>query len=161
MNHDFIIDTIIKNNGAICGGYVREWIINGKPSDIGWNDIDIRCSIENQKIIKNTINSLYPNIEIDFRINNYLNTISPLCFDLFLYDGNFKVIDEYKEYNDKWMKYIKEKKCVVISKYLPQLKRKILRNKMLDKWIFLNIKDEVITNQLKIFASINLDLIFV
>jgi hypothetical protein len=44
---------------------------------------------------------------------------------------------------------------------LPQLKRKILRNKMLDKWIFLNIKDEVITNQLKIFASINLDLIFV
>lgn len=161
MNHDFIINTIIKNNGVICGGYVREWIINGKPSDIGWNDIDILCSIENQKIIKNTINSLYPNIEIDFRINNYLNSTSPLCFDLFLYDGNLKVIDEYKEYNDKWIKYIKEKKCVVISKYLPQLKRKILRNKIFDKWIFLNIKDEVMTNQLKIFASINFDLIIV
>jgi hypothetical protein len=40
LNHDFLIKTIIDNGGKIRGGYVREWVFNGEPSDFGWEDID-------------------------------------------------------------------------------------------------------------------------
>ncbi|NBW12184.1 MAG: hypothetical protein EBR82_29555 [Caulobacteraceae bacterium] len=153
MDHDFIINTIIENNGIICGGYMREWVINNTPSDQGWSDIDIKCTKENEKIIENLIKDKYPNIELDFRINNFTKNESPFSFNLFLYDGKIKVVNEFEEYNNKWIEYAKQKKCVVMFKYLNNFKQKILKDKILNGWIFLNSKDEIITDKMKIFIG--------
>ena len=46
MNHNKIIEIILKNQGVLVGSYIREWLGNGKPMDNGWNDIDIKCPIK-------------------------------------------------------------------------------------------------------------------
>lgn len=42
IDHELIQRIIIDNGGCIIGGYVRQWVSKGEPSDTGWSDIDCR-----------------------------------------------------------------------------------------------------------------------
>jgi hypothetical protein len=57
IDHDFILKTILDNDGYIHGGYVRAWILNENPSDNGWNDID--CVFESPDNRKNVQRILF------------------------------------------------------------------------------------------------------
>jgi hypothetical protein len=114
MDHDFIINTIIKNNGIIIGGYIREWVVNGNPSDHNWKDIDIKCPENSVEKIKKEIGSLYPNLILDFRPNLYVGYKSPYSCDLIQYDGEFKTVDIITKEN--YLDLIKNKICIYIRK---------------------------------------------
>jgi hypothetical protein len=115
MNHNLIIDTIIKNDGIVVGSYVREWIGNGYPKDNGWNDIDIKCPIDKINEIKNKIKKEYPNIKLDFMpsfIPNDVITAQLYTCNFFKYDGDFKILDYSIPVDvdaSKWLEFTKDK----------------------------------------------------
>ena len=113
MNHKFIIDTIIKNNGIILGGYVREWIGNKNPSDQNWQDIDIRCSKDSIEKIKKEIHSLYPDLNLDFSPNEYSGYRSPYSCNLIQYDGQFKTVKYLGEQD--YVDLTKNKICIYLK----------------------------------------------
>jgi hypothetical protein len=113
MNHQFIIDTIIKNNGIILGGYIREWIGNSSPSDNNWQDIDIRCPKDSIEKIKKQIHSLYPHLNLDFSPNEYSGYRSPYSCNLIQYDGEFKTV-KYLGDND-YVDLAKNKICIYLK----------------------------------------------
>jgi hypothetical protein len=115
MNHNFIIDSIIENNGIILGSYVREWIGNGNPTNYGWKDIDIKCPPSNIYKIKESIQQKYPNIRLDFTPSfipknsavKYLYTCK-----FFKYDGRFKILDDLVSdgtNTSEWLEFTKDK----------------------------------------------------
>ena len=114
MNHKFIIDTIIKNNGIIIGGYVREWIGNKNPSDTNWKDIDIKCPKESVEKIKKEIHSLYPNLNLDFSPNDFFGYRSPYSCNLIQYDGEFKTVKYLGE--EDYVDLAKNKICIYLKK---------------------------------------------
>lgn len=114
MNHEFIIDTIIKNNGIIIGGYIREWIGNENPSDNNWQDIDIKCPKESVEKIRKEIHSLYPNLILDFSPNEYSGYRSPYSCNLIQYDGEFKTVKHLGE--EDYVNLAKNKICIYFKK---------------------------------------------
>jgi hypothetical protein len=146
MNHELIIKTIIENQGKICGSYLGHWLIEGKPSDIGWEDIDIKCSKEQEFVISEKIKNIDENIKLDFRINYIKNPriiMSAYSLNLFEYDGSFKAVDAFFKHTNEWLEDIKNKNCIfaniygkrdyAFEKYLKEKKWNILT---LDKQIF-------------------------
>jgi hypothetical protein len=113
MNHKFIIDTIIKNNGIILGGYVREWIGNKSPSDTNWQDIDIRCPKDSVEKIKKEIYSLYPNLNLDFSPNQFHSYRSPYSCNLIQYDGEFKTVKYLGE--EDYVNLARNKICIYLK----------------------------------------------
>jgi hypothetical protein len=113
MNHQFIIDTIIKNNGIILGGYIREWIGNKNPSDNNWQDIDIRCPKDSIEKIKKEIHSLYPNLNLDFSPNEYNGYRSPYSCNLIQYNGEFKTVKHLGEQD--YVDLAKNKICIYLK----------------------------------------------
>lgn len=126
LNHNTLLDIIFGNGGHIGGGYAREWVLNGSPSDTGWNDLDIICEKDKEDIIKNKILQIYPNLKIDFRMNieslgwgsKSFYSLSVIYFKdketLCLWKEN-KVRDIYKEYTDIIIESISNKKCICRS----------------------------------------------
>jgi len=82
MDHELIHRTVINNGGVIVGGYVREWIANGNPSDIGWTDIDILCGNQNYIKIHNKLKEM--GIRADFQAKIPFNDFYCNCWG---YDG--------------------------------------------------------------------------
>ena len=128
MDHNFIINTIIKNNGIIIGGYVREWIWNGSPSDNNWKDIDIKCPLDSEEKIAKEIHSLYPNIILDFRPNKFTGYKSPYSCDLLQYDGQFKTVEYFGD-EKNYVDLAKNKICIYLRKR--HIGRKLDREKLL------------------------------
>lgn len=114
IDHDFIIKTILDNNGVLIGGYVREWIGNGSPSNNNWKDIDIKCPKDSMKKIKKEINSLYPNLKLDFASNEYCSFRSPYSCNLIQYDGEFKTVKYLGEQD--YVHLAKNKICIFFRK---------------------------------------------
>jgi hypothetical protein len=126
LNHNILLDIIFSNSGHIGGGYAREWVLNGSPSDTGWNDLDIICERDKEDIIKNKILNLYPKLKIDFRMNieslgwgsKSFYSLSVIYFKdketLCLWKEN-KVRNIYKEYTDLIIESISNKKCICRS----------------------------------------------
>jgi hypothetical protein len=112
LNHDFLIKTIIDNGGKIRGGYVREWILNGEPSDFGWEDVD--CTFESSDSEDKALKILYENLgnipKIDTRCQSFNSPLSEYwCFyeklhifepsffcNFWLFDGSFKLLEPAK-----------------------------------------------------------------
>lgn len=70
INHNLILSKIFENNGVVCGGYVREFILNNNQfSDNDWSDIDIICPKDSEFLIEKSIQDIEPNLKIDFRPN--------------------------------------------------------------------------------------------
>lgn len=90
IDHNFVINIIIKNKGIIIGGYVREWLANGVPSDNGWKDIDIKCQKKDSIIIEKEIKIKYPKLQLDFSPNMYDSYRNLYSCNLIKYDGEFK-----------------------------------------------------------------------
>jgi hypothetical protein len=113
FDHQFIINTIIENNGIIIGGYIREWLGNGKPMDFGWNDIDIRCDENSKKKIKKEIDALYPNLKLDFSPSEFSGYRSPYTCNLIQYDGEFKTVKYIGEKD--YVNLTKNKECIFLK----------------------------------------------
>jgi hypothetical protein len=114
MNHDLIVDTIIKNNGIIIGGYVREWLGNGTPSDTGWKDIDIKCPQESEFKIRKELYDIYPKLFLDFSPNAFFGYRSPYSCNLIQYDGEFKTVKCLGEQD--YVDSAKNKICIYLKK---------------------------------------------
>lgn len=114
FNHKFIIDTIIKNNGIILGGYIREWVANGIPSDYNWQDIDIKCPKDSIEKIRKQIYNIYPNLKLDFSPNEYSGYRSPYSCNLIQYDGEFKTVKYLG--NEDYIDLTKKKICIYFKK---------------------------------------------
>jgi hypothetical protein len=94
LNHSFIIETIVENEGIIIGGYMREWMARGEPSDEGWNDIDCKFkSIEGHKTalkkLREEFGERAPNIDIR-QINEHFQSFWCNCW---MFDGEIKLIE--------------------------------------------------------------------
>jgi hypothetical protein len=113
MDHQFIIDTILKNNGIIIGGYVREWLGNGKPMNTGWKDIDIKCPKQFQFKIMKEINILYPKLFLDFSPTEFSSYTSPYSCNLIKYDGDFKTVKHLGEKD--YIDLTKNKICIYLK----------------------------------------------
>jgi len=113
MNHEFIINTIIKNNGIIIGGYVREWLANEKPANTGWNDIDIKCPQRSIEKIKKEIYTLYPKLNLDFSPNDFYGYRSPYSCNLIKYDGEFKFVKHPSEQD--YINLTKNRICIYLK----------------------------------------------
>lgn len=96
IDHNFIINTILKNKGIIIGGYIREWLANGSPSNCGWKDIDIKCKKDDELIIQKEIALRHPNLSLDFSPNMYDSYRNLYSCNLIKYDGEFKPCIEIK-----------------------------------------------------------------
>jgi hypothetical protein len=80
MDHELIHRTIISNGGKIVGGYVREWIANGEPSNTGWSDIDILVDPQHQETIKsNIVQVLDELVEAELTLTNLFRTSRYRC----------------------------------------------------------------------------------
>jgi hypothetical protein len=120
MNHDLIIKTILENNGKIAGSYIGAWLIQGSPSDVGWRDIDIKCSKEQEIIITKKINQIDPSVKLDFRINYIIGAtqgMSAYSVNLFEYDGFFKVVYPFFKHTNEWLEDVKNKNCILGNVY--------------------------------------------
>jgi len=119
MDHNKVIEIILKNKGILVGSYVREWLGNGKPMDNGWNDIDIKCPIENIEKIKKEIASIDPIINLDFKAIYFDLNSSGYSGNYFTYDGDFKLCNNiYPKYNfasDLWLDLTKKKICIFLN----------------------------------------------
>jgi hypothetical protein len=119
MNHNKIIEIILKNQGVLVGSYIREWLGNGKPMDNGWNDIDIKCPIENIEKIQKEIKQIDQLINLDFKATYFDSSNSGYSSNYFTYDGNFKLCNNiYPKYNfasDLWLDLTKKKICIFLN----------------------------------------------
>ena len=155
MNHNLLIQTILENNGKICGSYIGAWLMQGSPSDVGWQDIDIKCSKDQEAIIAKKINDIDSNVKLDFRIN-YINNIvlmSPYSINLFEYDGSFKAVDEFSKFTEEWLNYAKDKICIFgnsIGQRDEDLEEILRKN----NWSVLDIKKRPIGPTYKQFIKI-------
>jgi hypothetical protein len=114
MDHDNIIKIILNNDGYIIGGYIREWLANGKPKDTGWKDIDIKCPVESEETIRKKINLLYPNIKLDFSPNSFNGYRNPYSCNLVKYDGNFKNVN--CQIDMDFVSLTRDKRCLFLKK---------------------------------------------
>lgn len=155
MNHELIIKTILDNGGKICGSYLGAWLMKDSPSDIGWQDIDIKCLKDQEAIISKKINEIDSTVKLDFRIN-YINDrvlMSPYSINLFQYDGSFKALDQFQEFTEEWLNCIKNKICIFgnnIGQRDEDLEN-ILRE---NNWSILDIKKRPIGPTYKQFIKI-------
>ena len=115
MDHNLIIEAIIRRGGFIVGSYVREWIANGKPMDIGWNDIDISCPKEKIEIIRNEIFNIDKNLNLDFRAGDTPYYRSKYSADLVSYDGKFKILSPYQNKEKEYIELTKNKICKFLN----------------------------------------------
>jgi hypothetical protein len=92
MDHELIHRTIISNGGKIVGGYVREWIANGEPSNTGWSDIDILVDPQHQETIKKQLIDI--GIRADFQARLPFNDFYCNCWG---YDGSIFPISKTEE----------------------------------------------------------------
>lgn len=115
MNHNLIIKSIINNDGFIVGSYVREWAANGRPMDIGWNDIDVSCPEEKINIIKNKIYNIDKNINLDFSAGYSPYYRSKYSADLIAYDGKFKILPPHQDKEKEYIELTKNKICKFLN----------------------------------------------
>jgi hypothetical protein len=155
MNHELIIKTILDNGGKICGSYLGAWLMKGSPSDIGWQDIDIKCTEDQEAIIAKKINDIDSSIKLDFRVNyaTGIMLLSPYSINLFEYDGSFKAVDEFSIFTEEWLNCIKDKICI-FGKNIWQRDEdfeEILRK---NNWSILDVKKKPIAPTYKQFLKI-------
>ena len=155
MNHELIIKTILDNGGKICGSYLGTWLMNGSPSDIGWQDIDIKCSKDQEAIIAKKINDIDSSVKLDFRVNYATGVmlLSPYSINLFEYDGSFKAVDEFSRFTEEWLNCIKDKICIFgnsIGQRDEDLEEILRKN----NWKILDIKKRPIAPTYKQFLKI-------
>ena len=94
INHDFVVKTIFDNGGYIHGGYVRAWVLNGEPSNNGWNDID--CLFDKkegrakaQLILNEEYGSNSPRLDTR-QIHSFFNDFWCNCWK---FDGKIKLVE--------------------------------------------------------------------
>lgn len=138
MNHNLLIDIIIKNRGIILGSYVREWIANGSPSDSGWNDIDVFCPKESEYAIYREISKINLDIKLDFRASQSNFFRSKYSANLAFYDGkNFKIRKPHNHKETEYIKLTQNKICLFLnSNHVGRdlsLEEKLIRNGWLVK----------------------------
>ena len=93
-DHEFIIKTIIDNDGVIVGGYVRAWVVNGGLKNDGWSDIDCQFkSLDGAKNTKlklfETLGDLTPPIDVRRRVNHMDN----FWCNCWKFDGEIKMME--------------------------------------------------------------------
>lgn len=88
MDHDILHRSIIDNGGLIVGGYVREWIANGEPSDNGWSDIDIMAMSSKHGAISTALKDL--RVRADFQARAPFNDFFCNCWG---FDGKIFPIE--------------------------------------------------------------------
>lgn len=89
MQHEDIVKIVLDNNGAIAGGYVREWVRFGEPQSSGWNDVDVFC-VEHKYKLKIAKELFKIGIIADFRATPPFNDFFCNCW---MFDGKIKPVE--------------------------------------------------------------------
>lgn len=125
VDHEFLQDTIVSHGGRIIGGYVRAWVQHGKPSNIGWSDIDCWFDdqakfVKVQTLLKERMGDSCPQID-----NRYLHTFNDFFCNCWQYDGNIKLMEpaasmlSFEELREETLK--KQARCIVSWRWASRL----------------------------------------
>lgn len=93
IDHTTLHRIILDNGGKIVGGYVREWMVSGEPSDHGWSDIDcIFATTQGERAailgIKESFGDEAPSIDVRQQTTHFTDFYCN-CWE---FDGKIKMI---------------------------------------------------------------------